>query len=140
MAGRPLRCVIHIGFGKTGSSALQAYCSRYPDLRAAGGHRYLVIDDGGQVLDGETLRTRLAGSPRPFLASSPRLWERADLETVGGRLAAAAPADAARMRRDPRWWSSEPYRDRRPPTADELRATPQDLGAAIAAMLTALKS
>ena len=44
------------------------------------------------------------------------------------------------MRRDPRWWSIEPYLDRRPATADELRATPQDLGAAIAAMLTALKS
>jgi len=87
-----VNCVLHIGFGKTGSSALQAYCSRYPDLRSAGGHRYLVIDDGGQVLDGETLRARLAGSSRPYLASSPRLWERADLETVGGRLAAAAPA------------------------------------------------
>ena len=62
---------------------------------------------------------------------------RADNERL---LAYLTPEDAERMRGDPRWWSIEPYLDRRPATPDDLRATPHDLGVAIAAMLTALKS
>ena len=59
---------------------------------------------------------------------------RADNEQL---LAYLAPEDADEMRRDPRWWSIEPYLDRRP-AKDDLEATPRDLKLAIEAMLKAL--
>ena len=86
-----MRSVLHIGFGKTGSSALQAYLSRHPDLGTARNHRYVVIDDDGRILDGEAIRMRVAGPPHPYLASPPRLWGRDDLGAIGRRLATALP-------------------------------------------------
>ena len=86
-------CVLHVGVGKTGSSALQAYLSRHPVLNTPRGHRYVVIDDRGQVLGGDGIgkRAAAAAEPAPYVASTPRLWERDDLDAVGRRLAAAAP-------------------------------------------------
>ena len=80
-------CVLHIGFGKTGTSALQAHLCRHPELGTPRGHRYVVVNGEGGVLDGDRLRARAAGSPYPYLASTPGLWERGDLDAIGAGLA-----------------------------------------------------
>ena len=40
-----------------------------------------------------------------------------------------------RGRRDERWWSIEPYRDRAVTTDDQLQATPAELRRAVEALL-----
>ena len=49
-----------------------------------------------------------------------------------------SPEGADRMRRDPRWWSIEPYRGRAVTTADDLRATPHELAHAVGVLVRAL--
>ena len=46
-----------------------------------------------------------------------------------------SPEDADEMRRDPRWWSIEPYCDRPVATDDELQATRAELIRAVGALL-----
>lgn len=89
-AARP--CILHIGFGKTGTSALQGYLSRHPVVDAPQRHRYVAIH-GGRVLHGDEMAEAAAAAPAGYVASIPHLWERDDLEDVVGRLAAAVPAD-----------------------------------------------
>ncbi|TPK22360.1 hypothetical protein FJ872_07060 [Mesorhizobium sp. B2-5-9] len=57
--------VFHIGFGKTGSSSLQAYLSRTAgDRLGDSSFVYCAIDRDGEVLSGEELSRRAAsGAP-----------------------------------------------------------------------------
>ena len=82
-----VRCVLHVGFGKTGTSALQTYLSRNPWLEGTRGHRYVVVDGCGRVLDGDAIQAAAAGRAHRYLVSTPRLWHRGDLEDIGRRLA-----------------------------------------------------
>ena len=83
-----IHCVLHIGIGKTGSSALQTYLSRSPELSTPRSHRYVVIDGAGGVFDGEHIRARASSRPLQYLASTPHLWKLEGLEEIGKRLGA----------------------------------------------------
>ena len=85
-----VECVLHVGFGKTGSSALQAYLCRHPELDTPPRHRYVVVDNDGRLLDGEKLQARAAASVHSYVASTPGLWERPDLEAIGRDLDAVS--------------------------------------------------
>ena len=90
MPPQMVECVLHVGFGKTGSSALQAYLCRHPELNTPPRHRYVVVDDDGRLLDGEQLQARAADSVHSYVASTPGLWERSDLEAIGRDLDAVS--------------------------------------------------
>ncbi len=81
-------CVLHVGFGKTGTSALQTHLSRHPELGTPRGHHYVVVDGAGAVVAGDQVRARAAGGSFPYVASVPDLWGRDDLEAIGGKLQA----------------------------------------------------
>ena len=77
-----VECILHIGFGKTGTTALQMYLSRHPELGTPQGHRYVVIGNDGRLLHGKQLQAQAAASKYPYM-STPGLWERDDLEAIG---------------------------------------------------------
>ncbi len=79
-------CVLHIGFGKTGTSALQTHLCRHPELGTPRGHHYVVVDRGA-VAAGDQIRATSTSFPH-YVASEPDLWGRADLEAVGRKLEA----------------------------------------------------
>ena len=100
-----MQCILHIGFGKTGSSALQGYLSGNPILGSPPRYRYVVIDRDGSVLDGERIPARVAAAdaPTPYLASAPRLGKRGDLDAIARRLADAPPTESTLILSQEAW-------------------------------------
>ena len=81
---RRTRCVLHAGFGKTGSTSLQEYLVQHPELPTADRHRYVVINHRGEVMDGQRTGTNSPSSTTPFL------WKLDNLESIGERLVEVA--------------------------------------------------
>lgn len=79
-----MRCILHIGFGKTGTTALQRYLAARPVVDGPQPHRYFVVDHRGHVLRDADALNREA-------VSDPQLWERDDLDAIARRLVAAVP-------------------------------------------------
>lgn len=81
--------VIHIGFGKTGTSSLQAFMSS--DGLDGTPYEYCAIDHSGEVLAGERLRHRTSLTPLGYTASTERPFAvdnekvRAGLEVIRRR-------------------------------------------------------
>ena len=81
---RRTRCVLHAGFGKTGSTSLQEYLVRHPELPTDDRHRYVVINRWGEVMDGQRTGTDSPSS------TTPLLWRLDNLESIGERLVEVA--------------------------------------------------
>ena len=81
-----LNCVFHIGFGKTGTSSLQGYLGRNPQLPALQKHQYITINKEGFVACGEIVKKQAMSSPFGYITSAPQLWSVPNLEAVGRRL------------------------------------------------------
>ncbi len=68
---------MHVGAGKCGSSALQAYLSRHPFVKADDGttYEYVCLKDGARLLRGNRCRKAAAASAYGYAASvSVRRW------------------------------------------------------------------
>lgn len=81
------QCVLHIGFGKTGTSSLQGFLGKSPMLRTTVPHQYAVIEPSGAVLSGAELTAKAATSPYGYVSSFTNLWQIKDLEAAGRKLA-----------------------------------------------------
>ena len=69
------KIVLHIGFPKSGSSALQQFLCRYPDLKGrAGNYRYHVLAKG-KALTGKALRQRARFYPWGVVPTSASIQE-----------------------------------------------------------------
>ncbi len=107
-----LRCVLHVGMPKCGSSALQTALSLNPELSpigAAPGARYMALRASGDLIFGREVLARAVETPCGYLASArlsqlAALGDRA-LRRIGEEMTCAAAGSVVVLSRE--GWGNE---------------------------------
>lgn len=63
------RILLHIGYGKTGSSSIQTFLSQHLSADSDQPYQYCAVDRGGNVVTGRRLAEQAARSPVGYVAS-----------------------------------------------------------------------
>lgn len=81
------RVVLHVGIGKTGTTALQSYLSYEPIQRSGDKtYEYIAIAQNGEIVSGAELKVQAEASPLKSISSLPSLASIAELENLGQKI------------------------------------------------------
>jgi hypothetical protein len=64
------KVILHIGFGKTGSSTIQTFLSQQPELLGKSNYEYCVVKDDGSVIGSEEIRQTSLKNAFGYLSSA----------------------------------------------------------------------